>query len=123
MVRLQPHKPLSQSGSHPVRNLTQRRRRLLLSPRQRNQSPVNLPTRPMEMMRRRTLKMRTRKFKSPKARQQRERQPDWGTRRARPELHSSSQLVNPHQESNPQSHLQRVRRPWLSLWVLRRKLF
>ena len=47
---------------------------------------------------------------------------DQGPRRAGPELHSSSQLVSPHQ-GNPQRQLKRVRSPWLSLWVLRCKLF
>ena len=68
-------------------------------------------------------KKRRRNRKSPKARQQRKRQRDQGPRRAGLELHSSSQLVSPHQENNPQSHLQRVRRPWLNLWVLRCRLF
>ena len=90
-----------------MRNLPPRRKGLLLSPKQQNRSPGKMATRAMEMKRGRPKKKRRRNRKSPEARQQRKRQRDQGPRRARPELHSSSQ----------------VRRPWLNLWVLRCKLF
>ena len=57
----------------PGEELTQRRRRLLLSPLQRKRSPVNVPTRAMEMRRRRAKQKTRRNCKSPKARQQRKR--------------------------------------------------
>ena len=97
-----------------------RKRRLLPSPPQQNRSPVKILTRAMEMKRKRMKKKRTRKQKPPKARRQRRQQRNQGPREpgVPSELHSSSQPVNPHQESYPQSQLQRVRCPWLNLWVL-----
>ena len=106
-----------------MRNLPQRRKRLHLSPRQRNRSLVKIPTRAMQMKRRRAKKKKRRNRKPPKARQQRKRQRDQGLRGAGPDFHSTIQLVSPHQEDNPQSNLQRVRPPWRNPSVLRCKLF
>ena len=47
--------------------------------------------------------------KSPEARQQGQRQGDQGPWTAGPELQSSSKVVSPHKEKNPQKGLQRVR--------------
>ena len=122
-VKLQKHRPLQQSGSQLVRNLPPRRRRLLPRLRQRSRVPVKIPTRAMVNRRRRARKKRRRNRRSPKARQRRKRQRNLGPRKPGPELHSSNQLVSPNQGTIPQSHRQRERRPLLSLWVLRCKLF
>ena len=121
-VKLQKHWPL-QSGSLLVGNQPPRRRRLPPSLRQRSQLLVQNPTRAMGMKRRRARKKRRRLRRSPRARQRRKWQRSRGPRKPGPELHSSSQPVSPNQEARLQSHLPRVTRPLLRLWVLRCKLF